>query len=50
MHSGAILDVINLEHKVRVRQAEKARVSASFKKAQASPSAFRSLLMFFNRF
>ncbi len=50
MHSGAILDVINLEHKVRIRQAEKARLSASFKKAQSSHSAFRSLLMFLGRF
>jgi hypothetical protein len=49
MHSGAYLDVVRREHEVRIRQAEKARLSADFKKAQGSPSALRSLLTFFNR-
>ncbi len=50
MHSGAYLDVIKLEHEVRIRQAEKARMSASVKRTQASPSVLRHLLMFFGRF
>jgi hypothetical protein len=50
MHSGAFLDVVRLEHEVRVRQAARARMSASFKKAQGSPSVLRSLRMFFGRF
>jgi len=47
MYSGAYLEVIRLEHEVRIRQAERARMSASFKKAQGSPSVLRSLLMLF---
>jgi hypothetical protein len=49
MFSGMFLDVVMLEHEVRIRQAEKARRSASFKRTQSSPSALRSLLMFFGR-
>jgi hypothetical protein len=49
MYSSAFLDVVKLEHEVRIRQAEKARLSASFKKAQGSPLALRSLLTFFSR-
>ena len=50
MHSGAYLDVVKLEHEVRVRQATRARLGTSFKKAQGSPSVLRSLRMFFGRF
>ena len=49
MHSGAYLDVVMREHEVRIRQAERARLSAAFRKAQGSPSVLRSLLTFFNR-
>jgi hypothetical protein len=50
MFSGAYLDVVKMEHEVRIRQAEKARLSASLRKAQGSPSAIRSLLAFFGRY
>lgn len=47
MHSGAYLDVLKLEHEVRIRQAARARMGESLKKAQGSPSVLRSLLMLF---
>ena len=50
MDSGTYLDIVMREHEVRMRQAAKARLAASFKKAQGSPSALKSLLTFFGRF
>jgi hypothetical protein len=47
MQSAALLDVVKLEHEVRIQQAERVRIADSFRKAQGSHSALRSLLAFF---
>jgi|GEM_PF-6658807 len=47
MHGDTYLDIVMREHEVRMRQAAKARLAASFKRAQGSPSVLKSLLTFF---
>jgi hypothetical protein len=49
MASYVLLDVVKIEHAVRIREAERARLVATAERANERPSRLKSLLLTLKR-